>query len=717
MEIAQVVTQSFSQTSSLMSEAAGSSSGSYSSFSECMNSFLDAVHEVKQLRKDSAVAMSSGTGLEKSELHKKGMTFADDTVAAEYAGTQGMLLQPLTPEEKEAFERIAVLVADGSLDAEELSELSSDELDELAGWVLAGAGGIFEVYTETSAAEGTEEESGVDFGLGNSALALSQLEEVFGKIEDIDMTASKSALIGELINIDELDPVEIDKLAQAILGVAEQYAAQGGMGEGENSGEEALLLREMLDNVPEGELLAAVEGALTETEIDAELPELPQAVLKSLCIEVVNVNNQMLDAAETNSKLLDGLNNNSELREAILAQLASREAEAELIGSVQEKITDLTSEKVVTQLAEAVLEDSDSGELEELNQELAAMVVTEGEDSNAPAEIAVTEDVLAEEGVITGSEQQPLEVSQNAKVASGGESMQSNQQTAAGVTELEPEIVEKGAVTEERVATSNEVSSAEQLKNNNADLGKDNLTGRAYDGNNEQSTQDNELEDDASAKDGNTKNGQVSSADKLLLNDELKLATVADFSENLIEAETKVESKVVMSETAPAPYTSDNAYVKYADMLENMDKLSRLMQSSAEKSMKSVTMELSPPELGKLTLEVSVKDGHANAAIKVETDGAKQMLLNNVEQLKRNMEAHGIKLENFEVELNKEEQQGRQQQSLAEQMQQNSQHKGSRQKQSGSASNLAGKAITDVVEAESGTKNIIGDDGSVDIVA
>lgn len=64
-----------------------------------------------------------------------------------------------------------------------------------------------------------------------------------------------------------------------------------------------------------------------------------------------------------------------------------------------------------------------------------------------------------------------------------------------------------------------------------------------------------------------------------------------------------------------------------------------------------VTMQLQPPELGKVEVELLIKDNQVTAKINTENIAVKEVILNNLDQLKSNLENAGTGVDKFEVEV------------------------------------------------------------------
>jgi flagellar hook-length control protein FliK len=70
-----------------------------------------------------------------------------------------------------------------------------------------------------------------------------------------------------------------------------------------------------------------------------------------------------------------------------------------------------------------------------------------------------------------------------------------------------------------------------------------------------------------------------------------------------------------------------------------------------------VRLRLSPPELGSLRLEVSVRDGVMSARLEAETASARNVLLENLPALRERLAEQNIKVERFDVDVRDERRQ------------------------------------------------------------
>ena len=83
------------------------------------------------------------------------------------------------------------------------------------------------------------------------------------------------------------------------------------------------------------------------------------------------------------------------------------------------------------------------------------------------------------------------------------------------------------------------------------------------------------------------------------------------------------------------------------------DELSKYISSGNKQS---ITFQLSPENLGKLTLSIDYIENQLRANIEVENEQVKQLIQNNIEQLKNSLQSSGIQLNDVNVSLGNYEQ-------------------------------------------------------------
>lgn len=86
------------------------------------------------------------------------------------------------------------------------------------------------------------------------------------------------------------------------------------------------------------------------------------------------------------------------------------------------------------------------------------------------------------------------------------------------------------------------------------------------------------------------------------------------------------------------------------DQINNIERLAEAMRMANKGPVKNLTMQLSPPELGKVMLRVESRDGVVSAYLRVEKPEAAAQLANNLAQLRENLKAHGIELGDLDIQ-------------------------------------------------------------------
>ncbi len=86
------------------------------------------------------------------------------------------------------------------------------------------------------------------------------------------------------------------------------------------------------------------------------------------------------------------------------------------------------------------------------------------------------------------------------------------------------------------------------------------------------------------------------------------------------------------------------------DRVRFVQRVARAFEAIGDRS-RSVRLRLSPPELGSLRLEVTVRNGVMNARVEAETATARNLLLDNLGALRERLALQDIKIEQFTVEL------------------------------------------------------------------
>jgi flagellar hook-length control protein FliK len=80
------------------------------------------------------------------------------------------------------------------------------------------------------------------------------------------------------------------------------------------------------------------------------------------------------------------------------------------------------------------------------------------------------------------------------------------------------------------------------------------------------------------------------------------------------------------------------------------EQVERGIIKNATDGSKQIVLRLDPPELGKLTLSLTVAQGEVKALIRTESTATTQMISEQLAQLKHSLEEQGFKVSSLEVE-------------------------------------------------------------------
>ncbi len=113
-------------------------------------------------------------------------------------------------------------------------------------------------------------------------------------------------------------------------------------------------------------------------------------------------------------------------------------------------------------------------------------------------------------------------------------------------------------------------------------------------------------------------------------------------------------------EPANAPSATQPAAGSGASEVDRVRFLQRVSSAfqTADEQGGQIRLRLSPPELGSMRLELSVRNGMMTAHVQTETDAARNMLLDHLPQLRDRLAEHNIKIDHFDVELTNQSRSG-----------------------------------------------------------
>lgn len=101
---------------------------------------------------------------------------------------------------------------------------------------------------------------------------------------------------------------------------------------------------------------------------------------------------------------------------------------------------------------------------------------------------------------------------------------------------------------------------------------------------------------------------------------------------------------------AAAAERKSNDPLNGVDRTRFVQRVARAFQRAGETE-GEIRLRLSPPELGAVKLEVSLRDGAMIARMETETTTARNLLMDNLPQLKERLAEQNIRIETFEVEV------------------------------------------------------------------
>lgn len=106
--------------------------------------------------------------------------------------------------------------------------------------------------------------------------------------------------------------------------------------------------------------------------------------------------------------------------------------------------------------------------------------------------------------------------------------------------------------------------------------------------------------------------------------------------------------------TGPAGMLGQRPVATAQDEQANVKELLRQAQLAIKKGGGEVKMDLKPEGVGQVRLKVSVQDGQVNVQMLTQNDEAKRLLEKGLHELKSNLAAHQLKVENVKVDVGQE---------------------------------------------------------------
>jgi flagellar hook-length control protein FliK len=112
--------------------------------------------------------------------------------------------------------------------------------------------------------------------------------------------------------------------------------------------------------------------------------------------------------------------------------------------------------------------------------------------------------------------------------------------------------------------------------------------------------------------------------------------------------------------SAPADQSAASSGASEVDRVRFIQRVTGAFQAADDQG-GQIRIRLSPPDLGSMRLEISVRNGVMTAHVQTETETARNMLLDHLPQLRERLADHNIKIDYFDVELTNQSRSGMQQ--------------------------------------------------------
>ena len=86
-----------------------------------------------------------------------------------------------------------------------------------------------------------------------------------------------------------------------------------------------------------------------------------------------------------------------------------------------------------------------------------------------------------------------------------------------------------------------------------------------------------------------------------------------------------------------------------------IDRVTRTVSVSLRRGVQRVRLQLHPPELGMLRIHLTLEGDQLKADMQVQSQAARQMLINHLPTLERSLAGHGIEVRHFQVQVTPED--------------------------------------------------------------
>lgn len=119
--------------------------------------------------------------------------------------------------------------------------------------------------------------------------------------------------------------------------------------------------------------------------------------------------------------------------------------------------------------------------------------------------------------------------------------------------------------------------------------------------------------------------------------------------EPVIGAGGQFATQTVVQPNAMAGQSLTDFKSSMQEQIDNVERIAEALKTTARQGVQRLTVQLSPPELGKVTLKMEFRRGEVSAVMQVEKPEAHRQLVGGLEELRRNLKVQGIELGSLEV--------------------------------------------------------------------
>jgi flagellar hook-length control protein FliK len=105
-----------------------------------------------------------------------------------------------------------------------------------------------------------------------------------------------------------------------------------------------------------------------------------------------------------------------------------------------------------------------------------------------------------------------------------------------------------------------------------------------------------------------------------------------------------------VTQSSSADPTQNAPAADHVDQTQLIQRIAHAFETAVERG-GSIHLQLSPPELGSLRVELTLRNGAMSARMETETDAARTVLQDNLPALRERLAEHNIRVERFDIDL------------------------------------------------------------------